>query len=153
MKTADSKSSKDDAPTATDAGVSIIANVRTRPSQTKDAAIEFRCSAKLKAAFKAKAKKEGLDMSEIFIRAMEDYIAGESLGTPARTPGGRLIRGARTAEFRRRQAEILNLLVDLRTLFATNSVSLLAPEAAMKLLTETERTSRASYNLLARHVC
>jgi hypothetical protein len=47
---------------------------------------------------------------------------------------------------------MINLLVDLRALAVSTSWSPLAPEAALKLLTETERTSRATFNLLARHV-
>ena len=152
MRTTILESTTGDAPTASDSGVSIIANVRTEHQQTKDSSVEFRCSSTLKAAFKAKAKRDHMDMSEIFTHAMEDYIAGESLGVRGRTPTGRTIQDSQAAQFRRRQAEILNLLVDLRALLAASVLSPLMQEAVSKLLIETERTSRASFNLLARHV-
>lgn len=141
-----------DAPAAPKVQVSIIADVRTAVSKkNENLSLEVRISAELKAAFKAKAKRGGIDMSEVVIRAIEDYV-GTAFGTRDRTPAGRHVRGLQVAEFRRRQAEVINLLVDIRTLLTASGESPMTTEASMKLLTETERSSRALFNLLARRV-
>lgn len=140
------------APAGQNAGGSKIAPVRTKYQWGADDAIEVRLPRWLKLEVKEKARKDGCTISKLVVRQLAEYVGGPIVGGTQRTVVGRRVRGVQGAEFRRMQVEQLSLLRDLETLSRTEAASPLATEAAVKLLGECTALSRATFNLLARHV-
>jgi hypothetical protein len=140
------------APAGQNAAGSKIAVVRTKHQWRADDAIEVRLPRWLKLEVKQKAKKDGCTISQLVVRQLAEYIGGPIVGGTQRTVAGRRVRGIQGTEFRRMQVEQLGLLRDLERLARTETGSPLAAEAAVKLLTECTALSRATFNLLARHV-
>jgi len=125
---------------------------KRRKAVKKDATVEARVQSALKKAAMAKAKKEGTSISAIFESSLIDYVTGSLVGR-ARTPAERHGRAVLGAEFRRMLLKQGDLLCDLRNLASTTPDSPLAAAAMQKLFEEVVILNRATFRLLASHVC
>ncbi len=120
---------------------SIVPNVRTnRRKGTKDASIEIRVPATLKAEASSKAKAEKTTVTKILRRSLQDFVAGSFLVTRQRYGHG--ARQMQAAELRHGQVIITNVLTDILYIAQQETNSPLKSAACEALLKQCVSQNR-----------